>query len=176
MREDGYDRLAGGPLKVVANLPYNVATVLLTGWLTDGVVATLVSSLTLMFQKEVAGRIVATAAAANTGAFSVVPASLRCAKALRRQSRRLHAAAQGYFQYRAVGAQGYSNARMLNCGAREIDRRRFAKTEDAASSLKTLIASGEVSGQFRCGPVAASEQLPVEVFARLAQRLAEFQS
>src|SRR4029078_4108006 len=47
-----------GEAKVVANLPYNVATVLLTGWLT-GPWPPWFSSLTLMFQKEVAERIVA---------------------------------------------------------------------------------------------------------------------
>ena len=49
-----------GPAKIVANLPYNVATALLTGWLTQDVWPPWFASLTLMFQKEVAERIVAT--------------------------------------------------------------------------------------------------------------------
>ncbi len=48
-----------GPAKIVANLPYNVATALLTGWLTQNAWPPWFSSLTLMFQKEVAERIVA---------------------------------------------------------------------------------------------------------------------
>jgi 16S rRNA (adenine1518-N6/adenine1519-N6)-dimethyltransferase len=48
--------MAGGPGHVVANLPYNVGTALLIKWLTD---AWRPVSMTLMFQKEVAQRIVA---------------------------------------------------------------------------------------------------------------------
>ena len=47
------------PIRIVANLPYNVGTELLTRWLTPAVWPPAWSSLTLMFQKEVAERIVA---------------------------------------------------------------------------------------------------------------------
>ncbi len=47
------------PVKVVANLPYNVGTELLIRWLTPAVWPPFWESLTLMFQKEVAERIVA---------------------------------------------------------------------------------------------------------------------
>jgi 16S rRNA (adenine1518-N6/adenine1519-N6)-dimethyltransferase len=47
-----------GPARVVANLPYNVGTALLIGWLT-GPWPPWWGSLTLMFQREVAERIVA---------------------------------------------------------------------------------------------------------------------
>jgi 16S rRNA (adenine1518-N6/adenine1519-N6)-dimethyltransferase len=48
-----------GPVKVVANLPYNVGTELLVRWLTPDTWPPYWDSLTLMFQKEVAQRIVA---------------------------------------------------------------------------------------------------------------------
>ncbi|WP_019905216.1 16S rRNA (adenine(1518)-N(6)/adenine(1519)-N(6))-dimethyltransferase RsmA [Methylobacterium sp. 77] len=48
-----------GPVRIVANLPYNVGTPLLTGWLTEAVWPPWWESLTLMFQREVAERIVA---------------------------------------------------------------------------------------------------------------------
>jgi 16S rRNA (adenine1518-N6/adenine1519-N6)-dimethyltransferase len=51
-----------GPARIVANLPYNVATPLLTGWLAAEPWPPWWSSLTLMFQREVAERIVATPA------------------------------------------------------------------------------------------------------------------
>ena len=51
--------LVGGPVKLVANLPYNIATPLLTGWLLGKTWPPFYSSLTLMFQKEVAERICA---------------------------------------------------------------------------------------------------------------------
>ena len=58
-----YERLmaehaAGLPVKIVANLPYNVATPLLTGWL-SAPWPPFWRSLTLMFQREVAERITA---------------------------------------------------------------------------------------------------------------------
>lgn len=48
-----------GPVRVAANLPYNVGTELLVRWLTPPVWPPFWQSLTLMFQREVAERIVA---------------------------------------------------------------------------------------------------------------------
>ena len=48
-----------GPARIVANLPYNIGTPLLVGWLTGGAWPPWWDSLTLMFQREVAERIVA---------------------------------------------------------------------------------------------------------------------
>jgi 16S rRNA (adenine1518-N6/adenine1519-N6)-dimethyltransferase len=49
-----------GPLKIIANLPYNIGTALLTKWI-DGVQwPPRYNDLVLMFQREVAERIVAT--------------------------------------------------------------------------------------------------------------------
>ena len=47
------------PIRVVANLPYNIGTELLIRWLTPAVWPPFWQSLTLMFQREVADRIVA---------------------------------------------------------------------------------------------------------------------
>ena len=49
------------PVKIVANLPYNVGTELLVRWLTPPEWPPIWTSLTLMFQREVAERIVARA-------------------------------------------------------------------------------------------------------------------
>jgi 16S rRNA (adenine1518-N6/adenine1519-N6)-dimethyltransferase len=54
-----YAALADGPTRIVANLPYNIGTELLTGWLTAEPWPPFFQSLTLMFQREVAERIVA---------------------------------------------------------------------------------------------------------------------
>jgi len=51
--------LVGQGAHIVANLPYNVGTALLIRWLSDAAWAPWWASLTLMFQKEVAERIVA---------------------------------------------------------------------------------------------------------------------
>lgn len=56
-------RYAGdGPVRICANLPYNISTVLLTKWLEADVWPPAWDRLTLMFQREVAERIVATPA------------------------------------------------------------------------------------------------------------------
>lgn len=49
-----------GLVRIISNLPYNVGTALLTGWLTGEAWPPWWASLTLMFQREVAERIVAT--------------------------------------------------------------------------------------------------------------------
>jgi len=54
-----YAALADGPTRIVANLPYNIGTELLVGWLTADPWPPFFQSLTLMFQREVAERIVA---------------------------------------------------------------------------------------------------------------------
>jgi 16S rRNA (adenine1518-N6/adenine1519-N6)-dimethyltransferase len=51
--------VGAGPARIVANLPYNVGTALLTAWLADEAWPPWWRSLTLMFQREVAERIVA---------------------------------------------------------------------------------------------------------------------
>lgn len=57
--EMDYRLLADGPTRIIANLPYNIATPLLTGWLTLDPWPSFFQSLTLMFQREVAERICA---------------------------------------------------------------------------------------------------------------------
>ncbi|TYC92972.1 16S rRNA (adenine(1518)-N(6)/adenine(1519)-N(6))-dimethyltransferase RsmA [Novosphingobium sp. BW1] len=58
--------LFDGPYHIVANLPYNVGTALFTGWLSGEEWPPQWRSLTLMFQEEVARRIVAQT---NTSAY-----------------------------------------------------------------------------------------------------------
>ncbi|MBT3237375.1 MAG: 16S rRNA (adenine(1518)-N(6)/adenine(1519)-N(6))-dimethyltransferase RsmA [Rhodospirillaceae bacterium] len=67
--ETDITNLGPAPLKVVANLPYNVATPLLIGWLKQ---IESINSLTLMFQKEVAERIAAGPGTKTYGRLSVL--------------------------------------------------------------------------------------------------------
>lgn len=64
------------PVRIVANLPYNVGTELLTRWLdpTDGQWPPFWQSLTLMFQREVADRITAGPGSKAYGRLSVLAA------------------------------------------------------------------------------------------------------
>lgn len=65
------------PVRIVANLPYNVGTELLIRWLTPPAWPPLWSSLTLMFQKEVAERIVAKPRSQHYGRLALL-AQWRC--------------------------------------------------------------------------------------------------
>lgn len=68
---------AGTPIRVVANLPYNVGTVLLVNWLTATPWPSFWSSLTLMFQREVALRITAKPGDNHYGRLAVLT-DIRC--------------------------------------------------------------------------------------------------
>ncbi len=57
--EIDFTKLCTGRVKIIANLPYNIATPLLTGWLSYDPWPAFYESMTLMFQKEVAQRICA---------------------------------------------------------------------------------------------------------------------
>ena len=63
------EELAVDPLIVVANLPYNVGTALLLRWLDR---LSLIGSMTLMFQREVAERLTAAPGGRNYGRLSVI--------------------------------------------------------------------------------------------------------
>lgn len=67
---------------VCANLPYNVGTELLIGWLHMIAAGAPIKSLTLMFQKEVAQRIVARAGDAQYGRLAVLTSMVADARIL----------------------------------------------------------------------------------------------
>lgn len=67
--ETDYAALCPTPRAIVANLPYNIGTVLLLGWLEK---IDLFDSLTLMFQKEVAQRLTALPGTKEYGRLSVM--------------------------------------------------------------------------------------------------------
>ena len=67
----------GLPAKVVANLPYNIGAPLLVKWLHA---AAMFESLTLMFQKEVAERIVASHGRSNFGRLGVLAQAVTTAE------------------------------------------------------------------------------------------------
>jgi 16S rRNA (adenine1518-N6/adenine1519-N6)-dimethyltransferase len=64
--------LNAGTVRIVANLPYNIATVLLTGWLETETWPPFWDRLVLMFQREVAERIVAVPNTKAYGRLSVL--------------------------------------------------------------------------------------------------------
>ncbi len=69
---DEMDQLGGAQAHIVANLPYNVGTALLVRWLTALSWPPWWKSLTLMFQQEVAQRIVAEPGSSAYGRLSIL--------------------------------------------------------------------------------------------------------
>ena len=72
MKIDHGELMGGEPFAVVANLPYNVGTALFTRWLSGESWPPQWTSLTLMFQQEVAQRIVAAEGGSAYGRLAVL--------------------------------------------------------------------------------------------------------
>ena len=69
---DPRPRLDGGPVRIVANLPYNIATALLVAWVSVEPWPPWYDAAVLMFQREVAERIVAEPDTKSYGRLSVL--------------------------------------------------------------------------------------------------------
>ena len=68
-----FDQLADDKgLRVVGNLPYNISTQILTQWIVDQKQFASIKKLILMFQKEVANRIIAKINSKNYGRLSII--------------------------------------------------------------------------------------------------------
>jgi 16S rRNA (adenine1518-N6/adenine1519-N6)-dimethyltransferase len=69
---DPRPRIESGPVRIVANLPYNIATVLLVAWVSAEPWPPWYDAAVLMFQREVAERIVAEPGTKSYGRLSVL--------------------------------------------------------------------------------------------------------
>ena len=74
---DHSELVGSGPVHIVSNLPYNVATLLYVRWLTSPTWPPFFDSMTLMFQREVASRIVSSAGDKSWGRLGILT-SFRC--------------------------------------------------------------------------------------------------
>ncbi|MGQ0484124.1 MAG: 16S rRNA (adenine(1518)-N(6)/adenine(1519)-N(6))-dimethyltransferase RsmA [Hyphomicrobiales bacterium] len=167
-------QLVSGPAKIVANLPYNIATPLLTGWLTEGSWPPWYASLTLMFQKEVALRIVAAPGSKDYGRLAVL-CQWRCA------ARKLFDVNRAAFTPPPKVTSSIVQLVPRPPASPPIDVRALERVTSAAfgqrrkmlrSSLKTLSTTPETLLE-RAGIAATlrAEDVPVAGFARLAALL-----
>jgi 16S rRNA (adenine1518-N6/adenine1519-N6)-dimethyltransferase len=69
---DPKPHLSAGPVRIIANLPYNIATALLVNWVSVEPWPPWYDSAVLMFQREVAERIVAASGSKTYGRLSVL--------------------------------------------------------------------------------------------------------
>jgi 16S rRNA (adenine1518-N6/adenine1519-N6)-dimethyltransferase len=162
--------LKGGPARVVANLPYNIATPLLIGWLSIEPWPPWYDQLVLMFQREVAERIVAPPGSKTYGRLSVLAG-------WRMQGRILFDIAPSAFvpppKVTSSVVQLIPRATPLPCDRRALERVTEAafgqRRKMLRQSLKSLgvdpIALLEETG---IDPTERAEQIPVEGFVALA--------
>lgn len=173
--ETDYARLAAGtPTKIVANLPYNIATPLLIGWIGSGEWPPFYESLTLMFQKEVAERIVAKSGGKEFGRLSVLCQYRATAKKLFDVNRSAFTPPPKVTSS-IVQLMPKANPEP-ECRLEVLERVTAAafgqRRKMLRASLRSLLPEPEVLlNELGIDPELRAEQLPVEAFARLAQRL-----
>ncbi|MBV9524060.1 MAG: 16S rRNA (adenine(1518)-N(6)/adenine(1519)-N(6))-dimethyltransferase RsmA [Alphaproteobacteria bacterium] len=158
------------PRKIVANLPYNIATPLLLGWLrTIGSYR----SLTLMFQKEVADRLVAAPRQRNYGRLSVVT------QWLARVERLFDVPAQAFVpppKVTSTVVRLEPHAQPLGeCAMAVLERVTAAafgqRRKMLRASLRSLGDSDALLAAAGVPPTARAEELDIPAFCRLAQAL-----
>ena len=171
---DPREQLGPGQARIVANLPYNIATALLVGWLTVEPWPPWYDSLLLMFQREVAERIVAAPGGKSYGRLSVLAG-------WRTEARILFDVAPTAFVpppkvtssvvrlYSATGTARLRPGRITACyrgRIRPASQNVAAKPEDTRVDAAALLAGAGID------PTARAEEIPVEGFVALARTFA----
>ena len=165
-----------GPVRVVANLPYNVGTELLVRWLTPKDWPPFWSSLTLMFQKEVAERIIAKPGTKAYGRLGILaqwkstpsvvmelpPEAFTPPPKVHSAVVQLEALAQPRFPAPA-GLLSSTVAMAFN------QRRKMLRSslKSAAPDIETALRDAGLE------PTARAEEISLEGFCALARRLAK---
>jgi 16S rRNA (adenine1518-N6/adenine1519-N6)-dimethyltransferase len=164
--------VGGGPAKIVANLPYNIATPLLVGWLTAEPWPPWYRSLTLMFQSEVADRIAASPGSKVYGRLSVIAQARARARALFDIDRRAFTPPPKITSTLVeivpleVAPEACPIAALEKVTASAFGQRR----KMLRASLKTLLPDPEpLLAKAGIAPTARAEELTVAQFCRLAQ-------
>ncbi len=163
----------GRPVKIVANLPYNIATELLIKWLrlNHEAHAPLWSAMALMFQKEVADRILAKPGTRTYGRLSVI------AQAASQPSRAFDLPARAFTPPPKVDSSvvifGPADRRLANIRALEtVTQAAFGQRRKMLrSSLRPIFKDRLelVLSSFGIPATARAEELEIESFLRLAE-------
>jgi 16S rRNA (adenine1518-N6/adenine1519-N6)-dimethyltransferase len=162
----------GLPVRIVANLPYNIGTVLLTKWLGQ---AGAFASLTLMFQKEVAERLIAKPGSKAYGRLAVL------AQWLCDVERLFNLPAEAFVPPPKVASSVVRltprPAPLAPAAMADLERITAAafgqRRKMVRSSLKSL--GGDTAAlltEAGVEPTARAEDLPVEAFCALARAFA----
>jgi 16S rRNA (adenine1518-N6/adenine1519-N6)-dimethyltransferase len=163
--------LAGGPAHVVANLPYNVGTPLLVKWLT-GPFRPL--SMSLMFQKEVAQRIVAPAGSDAYGRLAVLAQAAAAAEIVMDVPARAFTPPPKVDSAVAklVPRTDAPSDRLL-CALQEVTAAAFGQRRKMLRTSLKRYGGESLCAAAGLDPSARAEVIPIEGFLRLAQALDE---
>jgi 16S rRNA (adenine1518-N6/adenine1519-N6)-dimethyltransferase len=170
LRFDMRAHLAGTRARVVANLPYNIATALLIDWLTAEPWPPWYDMLVLMFQREVAERIVAKVGAKAYGRLAVL-AGWRC------EGKIIFDVAPSAFVPQPTVTSSVvrllPRSEPLACDSKTLQRVTEAafgqRRKMLRKSLKTLgVDAGDLLAQAGIEPTARAEEISVEGFVKLA--------
>jgi 16S rRNA (adenine1518-N6/adenine1519-N6)-dimethyltransferase len=170
---DPQSYLASGPARIVANLPYNIATALLVSWLSLEPWPPWYDSLLLMFQREVAERIVAAPGTSSYGRLSVL-CNWRC------ESKRLFDIAPTAFvpppKVTSSLVRLSPRSRPLPGALTDLERVTAAafgqRRKMLRQSLKTLVPDPlPLLTAAGLDPAARAQDIPVDGFVALARAL-----
>jgi 16S rRNA (adenine1518-N6/adenine1519-N6)-dimethyltransferase len=167
--------LDGAPTRVIANLPYNIATALLVRWLSEDPWPPWYNSLVLMFQREVAERIVASPGTGAYGRLSVLAG-------WRTEARILFDVKPSAFvpppKVTSSVVRLLPRAQPIPCALHRLEQITQAafgqRRKMLRQSLKSLcVDAGLLLGATGLEPTARAEEIPVAGFVGLAQALAD---
>ncbi len=163
-----------GPVRIVANLPYSVATPLLTGWLKTEPWPPWWDSMALMFQREVAERIVAAPGGKAFGRLAVLAQwraetriALRLPPAAFTPPPKV-ASAVVEFRPRATPLPAGSAEMLERLTAAAFGQRR----KMLRASLKALPGALEALATLGIDPAMRAERLSVAEFCAIAEAMA----
>jgi 16S rRNA (adenine1518-N6/adenine1519-N6)-dimethyltransferase len=163
----------GAPARIVANLPYNIATALLVSWLTVEPWPPWYDRLVLMFQREVAERIVAPPGSKTYGRLSVLAG-------WRAQAKILFDIAPSAFvpppKVTSSLVQLVPRAAPLPCNRAALERVTAAAFGQRRKMLRASLKSLRVDPlglleKAGLDPTARAEDIPVDGFVALARAL-----
>jgi 16S rRNA (adenine1518-N6/adenine1519-N6)-dimethyltransferase len=168
--------LGNPPRRIVANLPYNIATALLLRWLAN---IAAFESLTLMFQREVADRLVARPRSKDYGRLTVITSWLCDVEVLFNVAREAFVPPPKVVSTvvrltRRASQRGEAERPMLETvtAAAFGQRRKMLR-----ASLRTLgVDTAALLARAGLPPTARAEELGVEEFCSLARALAELKA
>lgn len=163
--------VAGRGTHVVSNLPYNVGTALLLRWLTSDWPPWW-ASLTLMFQREVAERIVAKPGSAAYGRLSVLAQWRASARIAMKLSRSAFVPPPNVASAVVHIVPGDAPAGIATAQIERLTEAAFGQRRKMLrSSLKSVPHAIDALGRLRIDPQRRAETLGVEDFVALAREL-----